>query len=144
MCLKIETTVRPARVVNRWKFLACDKNGNLHSPCEDYTWNKYACNVAELDPTPSNSFYFKQDQAGFHVFTTRRHAERAVKRWGYISDSYIYGKMHMVIVKLKVEDFISGGKIDNCDKYSDGKPGEIWGQASIVKVYGVPKECRRN
>lgn len=127
MCLKIDSTKTKPKPGNiRWKFL--DRNlvtGQITSPAyTGYVWNP----VNEV-----NSSLCVGDrvelQSGFHVFTNKEYAEEASKQW------LNFSRTEKVVVKLRVDDFKCSGLVHNCDPYSDGKYGEVWGRATILEVY---------
>jgi hypothetical protein len=127
MCLNIKHGCRPNRVVNRWKFLFRKPDGSLESPSIGYKWNLTTPNVATKKLyTPE----YPSQSSGFHVYLTRRDAERAIPHWVPIDPH-----LPRVVVKLKVDDFKATGIISQCDKYSNGRVGEIWGMATIVALY---------
>jgi hypothetical protein len=129
MCLNIDYVKgRPKRVVNRWKFLNQDTMGRLLSPARDFEWMLDKLNTANI----SYSL-----QGGFHVYLTRRDAERAARRWPDLN-KFSCNKRR-VIVKLKVSGFLATGTINKCDDYSDGRTGEIWSSAKIVGIYELPQ-----
>lgn len=129
MCLIIDPILtKPKRGQYRWKFLVCNKRGTLSSPSKSYTWSQTRPNRARPDSNPTNG----EGQVGFHVFTNRRDAERASKHWPQYARSSKF-----VAVKLKVNDFKYAGTIEHCDDYSNGRYGEVWGEATVVRRYNI-------
>ena len=138
MCLNIDNTKTcPKQVFHRWKILTIDpQNGNISSPCHDYIWKRPGLNF------PHKSRVKNDPQSGFHVYTSKRDAQSAIKHWGiYYFYSPLGGhktKLNFVLAKLKVFDFKASGKIERCDDYSDGRPGEIWRSAEIIDIIPFP------
>jgi hypothetical protein len=124
MCLSINENAKcPTNVKSRWKFLYLDtKTGKLSSPShDDFIWKLNVPAKAKLSRGDENT--------GFHVYKNKKFAMGGANEWGDRIQRV------SVVAKLKVEEFKAAGTIANCDRYSDGKPGEIWKKATVVAIY---------